>query len=713
MPIGFHHLFGARTWARCDHAGTRLHAPTETLRLATREAVDAGADVDLAPWRAARTGAVALPVDPAACAEATEGWRLGLPGEGLGRWRAGWALAAPVAGLRSVAGVACGRWWALAEGRVCSFSATTGEAREEGPAPADAEQLAVTPDGLYAVGAGRAWFGAFDGTWRPVALPATARAVAARGEEAAILTDEPALYRVRAGTVREGGPIDLDDPLPLLVLPDGGVLVGELTGPPPRRTLFTTFRWTGGVPNADDTREVAGFDGRGLLADDAGVAWASTARGWRRLYRVSPELVTEGVIETFALDSERYGCVWHRVFLDVCLPAGTSVSVSARASDELWPTLAVPGPRPRPAQGATADPEGVHLGSRDAADEEGWVEVGTLDRVPLRADLPAPFRGELPALDPLPRGALATPAAAETLEGLLKNPGGRYLWLRVRLRGTRKATPVLAGVRAWSPRPSLLAFLPSFWRADADAARRMDALLALFESPLTRIEQRVDALPALFDPRAAPPEALDWLASFVGLAFDGRVREGVRRALLAEIVPLWHRRGTVGALERIGTILAEAEVRVVEAWRLRAAHGAVLGVDGDLAAVVGPGLELGGELPPDPASDGADAVRAFHRRTAHRFAVVVYAPCTPELEAVLARAIELEKPAHTVHTLCWMDGGMRLGSRAVLGVSTLPGPAPEPPAATVGRDPLGAARVSRAGADVLPLRPPSLPESDA
>jgi hypothetical protein len=115
-------------------------------------------------------------------------------------------------------------------------------------------------------------------------------------------------------------------------------------------------------------------------------------------------------------------------------------------------------------------------------------------------------------------------------EFLITAPPGRYLWLRIRLAGTRRQAPALFALRATFPRPSLLDYLPAYWRSDPEGADATERALALFEGWMTELDQRTDVLPALLDPRLVPAEALPWLASFLALSFDARVREGVRRS---------------------------------------------------------------------------------------------------------------------------------------------------------------------------------------
>jgi hypothetical protein len=173
--------------------------------------------------------------------------------------------------------------------------------------------------------------------------------------------------------------------------------------------------------------------------------------------------------------------------------------------------------------------------------------------------------------------------------------------------------------------------------------------------------------------------------------------------LLSEIAQLYRQRGTLPGLTRLLSILARAPVQIIEGFRLRSRTAAFLGT-----ATLGPALELGGGEGPYglqsaesweqewrtahrdllyfrnkldeekrcPATDPEDplendALIAFYRRHAHRFTVLVQRARDENLEAILSQAIEANKPAHTIHRLCWVDGGYRLGYTSMVGIHAL------------------------------------------
>lgn len=507
---------------------------------------------------------------------------------------------------------------------------------------------------------------------------------------------------------------------------------------------------------------VRGFDGRALWRDGDAV-WASTAFGARALLAKEPVLRESGRIETWALDSGAYACHWHRLFVDVCLPPGTRVWVEARSGDDLppWDVRrgarkpedqvgdAAPSPPPPP-----IDDPWPPLASRSADDQEGWQRLAMADRRPPLIDQPL----ELPQ---------AGQGGMETLEWLVSTPPGRYLWLRLHLEGDSRRSPVVYALRVSQPRPALLERLPAFWRSEPEGAVLSERLLALFEGPISELDHRAEALLRLFLPALTPAEALPWLAGFLALTHHDQVPMRVRRQLLAEIADLYRRRGTKPGLERLLSILAEAEVTLLESFRLRRRRAAFVGE----AAVLGSALELGGReglladertapnpLAMDPLAIGArgddeqrlalghgvllahraserragrapcpiaeppspeapDPLRAWFRQRAHRFTVLIPQCRSTGLEAVLEQALELHKPAHTLHELCWLEAGFCLERGVLVGLQRL-GLAPRASPPVLGQallgggtDPLGGAPSSHpcgpetAVMPFLPMRP--------
>lgn len=762
-PPGFLHLTGRAMWRRCDHEATRIEGRPARVTLATAAArEDDRPPAELAAWRAAMGGAARIPCPPDLCAGETV--LLADPARGLlvlreGAWHKlpapaprapsagplGFAPAAPPeppAPPRALAAAPRGRLWLLdAAPPALRLLGADRRVAARLPLPAAMRPFAVAAArwGVLVAdrAANRVLTRAEGGEWRAFPLPGAPLALAADPDFAlAVLVLQGrrvALFRDAGAPVVHPLPA-VRRPLHALVTGEDAFLVADVAGLPgaPLPSFFTGFRLGAEGPEAEGGFAVRGFDGRGLWRDGAGAPWASTAAGARRLYAREPRFATEGTVETFALDSGVFACAWHRVFVDACLPPGTEIIVEARTADALPPAALRRPPRlPADLAGTPAiEPEWPPLGTLAPGEALGWTPVGLLDRRAAHADaaLP-PFAAARPSEDALraARGdAPPPPAAMVTLEGLIKAPPGRWLWLRLRLRGTARRAPVVFALRATCPRPSLLDLLPAHWRGDPVAGEAMDRALALFEGFVTETDQRITALRHLLAAETVPAEALDWLASFLALTFDARVGEPVRRTLLREAASLWRARGTLPGLTRLLSILAEAPVQIVEGFRLRRGGAAVLG--GGAPALLGPGLALGADAGPDrdppeaweaalaashaalglrraavrlaggtpcPPADppdplAGDALLRLVRRHAHRFTVIVPAHRCDELEAVLAHAIETHKPAHTIHTLCWLDAGFRLGQGSLVGIARL-GPRPAFAPAVL-EAPLGAGR---------------------
>jgi phage tail-like protein len=205
-----------------------------------------------------------------------------------------------------------------------------------------------------------------------------------------------------------------------------------------------------------------------------------------------------------AFDGREPDCVWHRLMLDACIPPETEVFVASRAANEER-ELALAEWRPEP-----------RLYQRASGSELPFVG------------------GERYA----------------TWELLLQNARGRFLQLRLELRGNGRTTPRLRALRAYYPRFSYLdRYLPAVYREEPQSASFLDRFLANFEGFYTTIEDRIAAAQMLFDVRSAPPDALAWLTSWFGAALDPAWDGRRTRLFIKNAMRLFQMRGTIRGLQ--------------------------------------------------------------------------------------------------------------------------------------------------------------------
>ena len=94
---------------------------------------------------------------------------------------------------------------------------------------------------------------------------------------------------------------------------------------------------------------------------------------------------------------------------------------------------------------------------------------------------------------------------------------------------------------------NLLRYLPPIFH-DADFLGRF---LLQFEAIWEPLEQRQHFIESYFDPRTCPVSHLPWLASWLDFQLNPRWPEWRKRAVLAEVMSLYHLRGTPYGLTRM------------------------------------------------------------------------------------------------------------------------------------------------------------------
>lgn len=429
-----------------------------------------------------------------------------------------------------------------------------------------------------------------------------------------------------------------------------------------------------------------------------------------------------------AFDSGALKTAWHRLYVEAEIPPGTSFTIAAAVSED--------GNAPAP--DAAVAWHQHHFG---AAAPHSPGE-------PCAAWLPQP--SEIPGQ----RGFLEGPSVRDRkglFTVLLQRPNrpvrtlrGRFLHLRITLRGHLHATPALYAVRAYAPRFSYQdKYLPAVYRetlfgpeADAVQALGMPAtpadflgrFLGNFEGVLTQIEDNVASAWRLTDARSTPAEAIEWLGSWIGVAFESWYPVGRRREHVQRAAELFQKRGTLRGLElaldiATGYGVSRGRIVVLEDHRFRRTLQTILGLNLDHAdplfggwiisgnSKVGETLFLGEagaqkkflalfDASIQLSAADQQTVEDFFASLAHRVTIVIHEEAAADERKLIERVATLEAPAHVIVRLAQSDREFVAGLSALLAVDTYLYPARQPEPVIIER--------SRLGAGPRLQRPPSL-----
>ncbi|MBE9063958.1 phage tail protein [cf. Phormidesmis sp. LEGE 11477] len=385
-----------------------------------------------------------------------------------------------------------------------------------------------------------------------------------------------------------------------------------------------------------------------------------------------------GQASTRLIDSHNVQTVWHRLYLEAVIPAKTGIQVFLAATDTEAPPLAEDwfehrfGQRFAPGVQAAGDPaydRQIPLGA--------WVSQAS----------EVPYHSGLLGCEIKQNQQGLFTALIQRSGRQVRSLQGRYLQIRVVLKGDGHKTPEIAAIRAYASRFSYLnQYLPTLYQeslfgSDADSegtstpADFLERFLDNFEGVLTPLEDRIAQADLLTDARTVPAEALDWLGSWVGVSFDSAYPVERRRKLLQATPQLQRRRGTLDGLKQaidIGTggSVSSGEIVVLEDFRLRRTFATILGAN--LADTTNPltaGISVSGNsfigdtlvLGDDQqreflalfganlrlAEEGdEEAIATFFDKLANRVTIYVHSDVEPQDLGLIRRIADLESPAH-------------------------------------------------------------------
>ncbi len=246
------------------------------------------------------------------------------------------------------------------------------------------------------------------------------------------------------------------------------------------------------------------FGGRAIVRGTKQVYYDSQDRFVPLVIQRRPRYVDEATFFTKVFDGGEPDCTWHKLALDAAIPSDTHVTIYSRAHND-----------------------------RDYIEIQDWNRESGPYRRGNGTELP---------WTPMPAGL-------DTWELLFQKASGQYMQLKFVLSGNGRLTPRIRAMRAYYPRFSYLQnYLPSAYREDQNSASFVERFLANIEGFYTSIEDRVGTVQALLDACSAPPEALDWLANWFGVALDPAWSDTKRRLFLRHAAAFFEARGTLPGL---------------------------------------------------------------------------------------------------------------------------------------------------------------------
>lgn len=280
-------------------------------------------------------------------------------------------------------------------------------------------------------------------------------------------------------------------------------------------------------------------------------------------------------------------------------------------------------------------------------------------------------------------------------DALLESAEGRYLWVRIELRGSEYASPRVRSLRVYLPQSSYLRYLPAIYQEDDKSEDFLKRFLSLFETVFVDIEEEIEGITTYLDPNGIPSEHLSWLGNWLAIETDETWSEPAKREIIDKAPELFKKRGTrSGLLEILEVYLKHSHVSTASWDEAREREGETLD------ELVAEGYMTREEANEQRESHEARAASAAERSSPYlleyadldcidetdtdaRKSYTELLPC-PQCFLVLVepfvdeqrmgtieRIVESETPAHAVGRAVELQPWIELGGNCYLGVNSI------------------------------------------
>ena len=392
---------------------------------------------------------------------------------------------------------------------------------------------------------------------------------------------------------------------------------------------------------------------QGLAVDCEGNLYISCNKGickFETQNRFTKEIGTyysktlDSGISSNTLGSGIIACQWHRMALETDIPPKTTVEISYSSSDDQ----------------SLKEKIDFLITDTKISKQERAREIDK----ELKWSEPEKFASNSPNLKEKDLNSQINLNEPEKNQKnmLFRGKQGRYLWLKIKLLTfDENVSPAITQMKIHYPHISYLRYLPAIYQEDPTSKDFLERFLSIFETAYNDLETKINYIYKYFDPKIAPPNFLDWLASWLNVAFEEDWKDEKKREFLQEAYNLYKQKGTPSGITRIIEIYTGKKPVLLEYSKikkpivLRDDGTFRLGVNSLLLETPFSGLRLGDEciLGRIVLRDSVRLPEEPFLPMAHRFTIMLDLSDDEKIlfEKQLRRILDEVKPAHTMYNL--------------------------------------------------------------
>lgn len=235
-------------------------------------------------------------------------------------------------------------------------------------------------------------------------------------------------------------------------------------------------------------------------------------------------IANEGVFYSYSTDGIDYGLQWYRAALEQDIPKDTYVKVSFYASDSQM----------------------IVFGDK----------AERLDEVILSDMIPEKEKRRI--LDPLYTESFTNAS------DVLINSKGKFLWIRVELRGAAGNSPKLKRLRVYMPGENIIDYLPEIYRIRDGNSDFFFRFMLLFQTFIFDQEDKINNISRYFDIGTAERDFLEWLCKWLDIRDIYSWEESRLRMFLSEAMKVYAAAGTRQGIERLVELFTGEKPYLIE-----------------------------------------------------------------------------------------------------------------------------------------------------